>query len=1058
MKMSKYNKLYTALGVLLLMTACQDENFFTYSPVTIGDEVQFGASAYFDVAGGNTRTEYGNIKNGKVALNWVEGDDIEIVSPQSSVLRAVYAISGINIDKGFEDENDADGNSYTTMLRKETDEGIRWGEGYTIYDTDGSIAVDEDGVQQVRMHDFYALYPAIEAFTDEEISNTGVGLGIEADITNNTAVITGYMPNSQNPINEPTEKDGAKYFVEPDMRYAFMAASTSVSGQTRTDTQGNTYEPQIHLEFTPLVTALQFEITAGDIQFGNVSEIVLKAVSLRSEQQQICGGFSYDFKESKVITNVDNPQDFNTITMDFANSLSTSIVLTKGDACNVTFFLLPTDNFSGLKLDITYTIDGILQTKTATIGIDIQPKKKYFFDNLVMPAINTGTSSWLSALDDATYVSQLSIPVAGNAFTYQYSGENSQYHKEQVVNYEELWNMGVRGFEFATSAANGESLGDEYFVCNGAEMKADVGGITFEEAFSKLAELVQTADGSKEFALIICKYQSYGGDEVVDGYVPQTYINQLGTFLTSQNYIETSKIVPLYTNSTVGDLRGKIVVLVRPADEQYLNFVGLSSPTNDYSAYMSVVNDWGSSVDRWNRRYGSSYLTEGAFASTNNSGKSAYEDVLWGISSTHDTFTACNDNSGNSLDGVTRTLPAASRDYAHAVNGTSNAAMVQCFERVAPVAFATPWMLEKFIKEGEEDVFSWNIDSWTRNTEGYSWIPDEIIDNGAVGGGTLYSGGIYGWSSTDNTGYIHTYEVELTFPETETYNVTFQYTAGYAAEYGYNHRINLLGVEVLNDSEEVIVSDYHTGFSGGNSENNTYTLENVPAGTYTVRYYCETLTEGTAIYKVYSKGTITYSPSLSNTSTAEAVSLWLRWPESVSEKKAMIDDLYNLSIATKGQTNSSTIYINSLAGYFITEEVEESYYPYISEVSKTLSDGMSVTYEFANAGSGGDYASCAAEMNWYLYNKIKNKNEGPYGLVMMNYLGASESDFTGKLNNTEVTAAQASEAANNLPYLIVMNNFKFPLAVKPSTVEEASLYLSDKLVDPSQPLQVKWVE
>lgn len=50
MKMSKYNKLYTALGVLLLMTACQGENFFTYSPVTIGDEVQFGASAYFDVA------------------------------------------------------------------------------------------------------------------------------------------------------------------------------------------------------------------------------------------------------------------------------------------------------------------------------------------------------------------------------------------------------------------------------------------------------------------------------------------------------------------------------------------------------------------------------------------------------------------------------------------------------------------------------------------------------------------------------------------------------------------------------------------------------------------------------------------------------------------------------------------------------------------------------------------------------------------------------------------------------------------------------------------------
>lgn len=1066
--MKRHIKLFALLGIVFLAAACrEDEEVFTYAPVTVGDEVQFGASAHFEMAGGGsskksqgtTRTQYGVISGDRVALNWIEGDNIEIVSPQSSVLRAVYAISGVEINNGFEN-GEAKGNSTTTMLRKETDEGIRWGEGYIIdVDGDGAADVDENGVQQVRMHDFYALYPAIEAFSQTEIENTGVAIGIESAEAENTAVITGYMPNKQNPRGADavsSNKEGAKYYIEPDMRYAFMAAKTSVSGQTRTDTEGNTYQPQINLEFTPLVTALQFDITGNTVERGD-GTITLMALSLRSSKQQICGGFKYNFTTTDVIPNVDNPEDYNTITMDFANSLSDNpIVLAKGEACNVTFFLLPTTTFEGLMLDITYRVDGDIQTKTATIGKEIRPKVKYFFDNLVLPVIDaeaTG-SSWLSALDDDTYVSQLSVPVASNAFTYQYSGENATYYKTQLISYIDLWNKGIRGFELATSGSGSGDISSEGFVCNGMEL----GGVTLGEAFEQLLALVKAGTvGEDEFAVVICKYQSFGGDGF--GYHPQEYVNQLGNYLKDLASKYPGMITAFEPDGTIGNLRGKIAVLVRPGDKDYMNYVNVDTDlTNPQPTLMTLVDDWGSSADNWSHRYGDGYLTEGAFASTANSAKDVYEDVLWGVSTSETEFVAAKDYNGNTLDGVLQTPPVANRSssyYLHSVIG-GGTVMLQSFERVAPAAFATPWMYKRFVKAGEDDAFSWNRYSWTpRTVNDATGLPEQIVANGPVGKDSWSTSSFF-WGTTYYYNRIHTYEMEITFPETNTYKVTFQYTGGYESEGESNHRINLLGAEVLDADGGVVSADYHTGYSGSASSDNTYTLKNVPAGTYTVRYYCETYTEGNDVTTVYNKGTITYSPSLSTSSTAESVSLWLRWPESVSEKQAMIDELYNLSVATKGQAESTTIFINSLSGFFLDKNFENSFYPYINGVDVTTDDGTDVKVGFSDAGSGGDYASCAAEMNWHFYQKIKNKSEGPYGLVIMDYLGTSMADFR-TIQNTSVTPQQAAEAADMLPYLIMMNNFKFPLAQKATNAEAASVGLTDKPAsEDSETLAISW--
>lgn len=82
-------------------------------------------------------------------------------------------------------------------------------------------------------------------------------------------------------------------------------------------------------------------------------------------------------------------------------------------------------------------------------------------------------------------------------------------------------------------------------------------------------------------------------------------------------------------------------------------------------------------------------------------------------------------------------------------------------------------------------------------------------------------------------------------------DITFDYASG-------NHRLNIVGVDICNPkSGEVISSDYHSGYSGSQHQDNVYTV-NVPEnGIYIVRYFMETLTE-----TITSSGNITYSDDI----------------------------------------------------------------------------------------------------------------------------------------------------------------------------------------------------
>ncbi|MBQ0164842.1 MAG: zinc ribbon domain-containing protein [Bacteroidales bacterium] len=74
------------------------------------------------------------------------------------------------------------------------------------------------------------------------------------------------------------------------------------------------------------------------------------------------------------------------------------------------------------------------------------------------------------------------------------------------------------------------------------------------------------------------------------------------------------------------------------------------------------------------------------------------------------------------------------------------------------------------------------------------------------------------------------YDIEKTYviEEAGKLQSTFVYTSG-------SHRIDIVGVDVVDGSGTVVASDYHFGYSGGQKVDNVYTVK-IPAGTYTVRY------------------------------------------------------------------------------------------------------------------------------------------------------------------------------------------------------------------------------
>lgn len=180
----------------------------------------------------------------------------------------------------------------------------------------------------------------------------------------------------------------------------------------------------------------------------------------------------------------------------------------------------------------------------------------------------------------------------------------------------------------------------------------------------------------------------------------------------------------------------------------------------------------------------------------------------------------------------------------------------------SPKIFAgleTPMGLNS-VADRSNSVNNLKLDGWTAAADWTAWkpatlptdaaFPTSISDNGTF---TV---------TADKVDGMHGY---LYFPEAGNQTVTFLYSGG-------NIRIDLLGVEIAKVGEPAKkAADYHHGFTGGQKENNVYTLNVPEAGVYEVTIYRSA--HGNFAANNPPRGTITWTgePLLASVATSADV-------------------------------------------------------------------------------------------------------------------------------------------------------------------------------------------
>ena len=675
--------------------ACVEENFENDYPkfdTTPGNEIVFTASAGIENGMPKTKTEYGDKDevNKLIEINWVDGDRISIVSPQA----AGADVAHYQVSATSQNNDQYDGPHKASQLTRLGDAGLQW------------TAEDK--------YDFYAVYPSVLGDNTASLTKEGV--------------FTGTMPRDQTykRLDDATDENGkAGKIAVPNMDYAFMTATGEYS---RVNEDGAQNSEAINLQFESLVTALQFDITAGDIKnvFNNVEGGNVKvealdiiSISLISSANNIYGNFQYDFDPEEGYSHYSGTHNGSTkanrVIMHFED---TPVSLKPGEFLDVTFFVLPAQiKAKDLTLQILFKLGATTMSRSAVINKELEGGKKYCFNDVKLEDFDftddITPGSWFDTLDSETLVSQLSIPVASNVFATTANGFDAK-SVQQVLDLDRLWEVGVRGFELVNRRYIYNSrypykqytLGNAHFVCD--EVVYESSTINFDYAFKKLTDKL-TAN-PKEFLVLLCTYQASG-----DGYNPDVYVTQLLNYLddfvaSGDNPYTKDDFIQITSSTTVAQAQGAIAVLIRPGDDDrygtetdssdQVDYGNSSKSTsaisltsndgNDWSKNVTLIEDWGTAFDVWDRRYEgvareSSFETEyywGKQRTANDQSLIQIEDWLWGVSSRNNNYVNVN-NYHNFNNGIEWPTKLDEFDYQHSVKGPGGIAYVQEWARVA---------------------------------------------------------------------------------------------------------------------------------------------------------------------------------------------------------------------------------------------------------------------------------------------------------------------------------------------------------------------------------------
>ena len=596
--------LYAALaGVSLLFAGCNEDLVGDYVQPTekhFGEEIMFGGSASYNVNGGTkngTRTVYGGYDKGATEepVYWVSTDEVRLYCPEAAVKTADYKVSGIDDTKT------------KTGLSKIGDAGLQWG-------------------VPTASHTFYGVYP------------------IPADNSlKEGTTLTGVIPDVQG-YKDYTTTDGNVVY-NPNMQYAYMVAKTVVPNP-------NNIGENVYLKFMPIATAVEIELT-NNAPTDDANEVVynFREVHLSSSNHYLSGSFTANLDNMAMPTGngvqyaTASPTGITYVAADQSKQVAVKLYKTDGTAMSLgegktlkfTVFMLPSssDNASVDDAidDLTITVVTSEGNKTGALsGISVKKSKKTYMHAIPLGYEMTyNQSEWLKYVEDNKILNELSIPGAGGAASGNVfeTNEDLQDYYEQSLSIEELWNVGIRCFEFTVDcdyAEAGGNIADNNVYCNGQDC-----GISLERAVGRVKTLLMAHP--KEFAMVIITYQHNDGW----GYdrSPAKFQEQLNTFWANvkdgngtdapYNAWKNDTYTGLYSSTmTMKDARGKLFCISRPTSMGEDNGIDIQSTpvealignrihyevmgitqkstslyVTSLDEHILAINGWGALKDKW---------------------------------------------------------------------------------------------------------------------------------------------------------------------------------------------------------------------------------------------------------------------------------------------------------------------------------------------------------------------------------------------------------------------------------------------------------------------------
>lgn len=521
------------LMAVVALCSCSDEDLGGFSGIKTGEVIDFGVSAV------KTRANYTDGIDSK-QVRWESDDVVRIYYVYTKTDGTVEITNADYTVIPEDDEKIGEHKELGSLVAKDENNQLKWAEGSD--------------------HRFYAVYPA-----DDEIT-----------IDENGVATFPINRNQKCSIRDPKQPAESAYtkVAEPDDKNIYMVASATAGPQSGS----------VWLDFKPIMTTINVVVKGPqNLVNGEPDEntdpgkVIVTGVSfistITTNTDASKSKFNYDIAEGKITgsatgTGTATKQTETTfISVVNPDDGLNAIEMEKGHTLVLTGFLPPMEvkTAAALEREVQIRVHTTGGNKTMPLTKNevtaLLPSAK---GAIKLPSLYTPItgSNWITPLDDDIYVAQLSIPGTHDAATVyctdallslSESGQCQQYTIEQQLE------MGIRVFDIRPSGDDLAIYHGLYACYNGVNSKTPYNLSDIYGFFNDFLD-----NNPNEFIIVLLRWE----EERIFNNKENKFNSAMSDFVTGQVYLE--KALPReildkeLQNLTVGDMRGKILSIMRP--------------------------------------------------------------------------------------------------------------------------------------------------------------------------------------------------------------------------------------------------------------------------------------------------------------------------------------------------------------------------------------------------------------------------------------------------------------------------------------------------------------